>query len=143
MNDGKETTTDQVLIIPCSGIGKAYGSVGREATYVVVEELRPNQADTLCLSLLTLQDEEAQQKVRKHATITIDGCPKACAKVNVEKSGGTPAAIFRVFDVFREYKDLRVGSVLDIGDNGRKLAKILAEKVAVTVDELYNGKREG
>jgi uncharacterized metal-binding protein len=143
MKRQRETTSDQVLIIPCSGMGKAYGSIGREATYLVVEELRPKQSDSLCLSLLTLQDEEAQQKVREHATITIDGCAKACAKVNVEKSGGTPAAIFRVFDVFREHKDLRVGSVLDIGDNGRKLARILAEKVAISVDELCNGNREG
>ncbi|MFX0113153.1 MAG: putative zinc-binding protein [Candidatus Hodarchaeota archaeon] len=143
MNDRKETTADKVLIIPCSGMGKTYGSVGREAAYVVVEDLRPNHADTLCLSLLTLQDKKAQQKVLEHATITIDGCPKACAKVNVEKSGSTPAAIFRVFDVFREHKDLRGGSVLDIGDNGRKLAKILAEKVATTVDDLCNGNRGG
>lgn len=140
MNDGKKTPTEQVLIIPCSGMGKTYGSVGREATYVVVEDLRPNRAATLCLSLLTLQDENAQQKVREHATIAIDGCPKACAEVNVKKSGGTPAAIFRVFDVFREHKDLRGGSVLDIGDNGRKLARILAEKVAVSVDEQYGKK---
>jgi len=124
------------LIIPCSGIGKAFGSVSREAAYVVMEELRPGVCDTVCLSLLTLGDEEAQQQVRQHPTITIDGCPTACARVNVEQAGGKPAATFRVFDVFRAHKELRVRSVSDIGDNGRKMAQILAEEIAATVDEL-------
>ncbi len=70
---------ERVIIIPCSGIGKAFGSVGREAAYVVTEELRPGCTQTVCLSLLTLGDEEARRQVRKHPTITIDGCPTACA----------------------------------------------------------------
>ena len=96
--------SNRVMIIPCSGIGKAYGSVGREAMYAVLEDLRPNATETVCLSLLTLGDEDAQAQVREHSTITIDGCPKACAKVNVEAAGGTPAAIYRVFDVYRAHK---------------------------------------
>lgn len=130
----------QVLIIPCSGIGKAFGSVGREAAYVVMEELRPEVTGTVCLSLLTMGDEDAQREVREYPTITIDGCPTACAKVNVEQAGGTPAAIFRVFDVFKKHKELRVRQVSDIGDNGRKLAEFLAEEIAAKVDELRNGR---
>ncbi|MGB5932658.1 MAG: putative zinc-binding protein, partial [Anaerolineae bacterium] len=83
---------NKVLIIPCSGIGKAFGSVGREAMYIVVEELRPEETETVCLSLLTLGDEEAKDRVRRHLVITIDGCPKGCAEVNVESVGGRSAA---------------------------------------------------
>ncbi len=133
--------SDKVLIIPCSGIGKAFGSVGREAAYVVIEDLRPGVSGTVCLSLLTMGDEEAQQRVREHPTITIDGCPTACAKVNVERSGGSPAATFRVFDVFKAHKELKVRGVSDIGDSGRKMAQILAEEVAATVDEIRNGEK--
>ncbi len=128
----------RVMIIPCSGIGKAYGSVGREAMYAVLEDLRPETSDTVCLSLLTLGDEQAQAEVREHPTITIDGCPKACAQINVEAAGGKPAAIYRVFDVYRAHKDLKVRSVSELGESGRKMAQILAEEIAAKVDELIN-----
>ncbi|NIN64854.1 MAG: hypothetical protein GTO63_09165 [Anaerolineae bacterium] len=126
----------KVLIIPCSGIGKAFGSVGREATYLVTEELRPDETETLCLSLLTLGDEEAGYRVRKHPVITIDGCPKACAEANVKSVGGRSVANIKVVEIYREHRDLRVASVLELGEPGRKLAAILAEKVAVEVDAL-------
>ena len=126
----------EAIILPCSGIGKAFGSVGREAAYVVSEELRAGCASTLCLSLLTLGDEDARERVRRHPTITVDGCPKACARVNVEKSGAEPAATFRVFDVFRQHKELRVRQVSDIGEAGEAMARILAEEIAQKVDEL-------
>jgi uncharacterized metal-binding protein len=125
-----------VMIIPCSGIGKAYGSVGREAMYTVLEDLRPHATDTVCLSLLTLGDEDARSQVREHPTITIDGCPKACAQINVEAAGGKPAAIYRVFDVYRAHQDLKVRSVSEIGEAGRKMARILAEEIRVQVDIL-------
>ena len=128
--------SQRVMIIPCSGIGKAYGSVGREAMYTLLEDLRPNATDTVCLSLLTLGDSDAQTQVREHATITIDGCPKVCAKVNVEAAGGKPAAEYRVFDVYRAYKGLKVRSVSNLGEPGRAMARILAEEIAAKVDEL-------
>jgi uncharacterized metal-binding protein len=128
----------EVIIIPCSGIGKAFGSVGREAAYVVTEELRPGCTSTVCLSLLTLADEDARRRVRRHPTITIDGCPTACARVNVEQAGGKPAATFRVFDVFRQHKELKVRRVSDIGEAGEAMARILAEEIADKVDELRN-----
>ena len=132
---------ERVIIIPCSGIGKAFGSVGREAAYVVTEELRPGCTSTVCLSLLTLGDEEARRQVRNHPTITIDGCPTACARVNVEQTGASPAATFRVFDVFRRHKELRVRSVSDIGEAGEEMARILATDVAAKVDELQKERR--
>jgi uncharacterized metal-binding protein len=135
MSDRQER---EVIIIPCSGIGKAFGSVGREAAYVVTEELRPGCTSTVCLSLLTLADEEARRRVRRHPTVTIDGCPTACARVNVEQAGGKPAATFRVFDVFRQHKELKVRRVSDIGEAGKAMARILAEQIAAKVDELRN-----
>jgi len=126
----------KVLIIPCSGIGKAFGSVGREAMYMVIEEMRPEDSDTLCLSLLTLGDEEAKERVQCNPVITIDGCPKGCAEVNVKSAGGRSAANFRVVDAYREHPELKVKSVLHIGEEGKKLARFLAEKLAATVDAI-------
>jgi uncharacterized metal-binding protein len=131
--------TKKVIVIPCSGIGKAYGSVGREAMYKVVEELRPDSSETVCLSLLTMGDPEAQAQVRDHPTITIDGCPKACAQINVQSAGAMPAQTFRVFDVFRAHKELKVRSVSELGESGKEMARILAEEIAAKVDELLAG----
>ncbi len=132
MTDSQE----RVLIVPCSGIGKAYGSVGREAMYMLLQDLRPDATDTVCLSLLTLGDADAQAEVRRQPTITIDGCPKACARVNVEAAGGKPGATFRVFDVYRAHQELKVRSVSELGESGREMARILAEEIAAKVDDL-------
>jgi hypothetical protein len=44
----------KVMIVPCSGIGKTYGSVSRESAYIVVEEFCPESTDMVALSLLVL-----------------------------------------------------------------------------------------
>ncbi len=127
---------NKVLIIPCSGVGKAFGSVAREAMYMVVEEMRPGETETLCLSLLTLGDEEAKDRIRSHPVITIDGCTQACAEENVKGVGGRSAANFKVIDTYREHRELKVKSVLHLGEAGQELAHILAEKVASQVDTI-------
>jgi uncharacterized metal-binding protein len=135
--------SNTVLIIPCSGIGKAFGSVGREAMYRVVEDLCPANTDTVCLSLLTLGDADAQAKVRAHATITIDGCPTACAKVNVEAAGGRPVAILRVSDTYRAHKALKVRKVSELGENGHALANFLADEIVAKVSAVTAGTLPG
>ena len=126
----------RILVISCSGVGKAFGIVGREATYTVVEDLRPEVTDTICLSRLTLGDEDARACVRTQPTITIDGCPKMCARVNVEASGGSPAASFRVVDTYRRVRELKPQAVAMPDDAGRQLARALAEEVVAEVDRL-------
>ena len=38
-----------VVIVPCSGIGKTYGTVSREAAYEVTEDLRPGSTRLVAL----------------------------------------------------------------------------------------------
>jgi uncharacterized metal-binding protein len=133
----------KVYVIPCSGIGKAVASVGRDATYLVVEELRPGVADTLCLSLLTKGDEVAREEVRKNKVICIDGCGKDCARKNVEAAGKPPEVAHRVNDWLKRHRDLQPESVLEIGEGGRKLARIMAEDLAGEVDDLLGERDEG
>ncbi|MGB9723141.1 MAG: putative zinc-binding protein [Chloroflexia bacterium] len=132
----------RVLIIPCSGIGKVLGSVSREAAFRVLEELRPQETGTLCLARLTLGDPQAQEEVRRHPVITVDGCTKGCARVNVEQAGGRPAASFCAAEAFRRHRDLRPASVLDLGPGGEALAGRLAEEIAVQVDRLVHAPEE-
>ncbi len=128
-----------VLVIPCSGIGKPFGSIARDATFRVCDDLRPGKADTLCLSLIVMGDEEAREKVASSRCITVDGCPLACSHNNVERSGGNIAAEFRVMDLLRENRGLRPRTVTFLDEAGEKLSKVLAERIAAKVDELSEG----
>ena len=126
----------KVVVVPCSGIGKALGSVGREATYEVVENLRKGVTDTTCLALIVRGDEETLQLLKNNRCITVDGCPLQCAAKNVELAGGDLAASFRVVDTLRENRKLKPKSVTFLDHDGQELANLLAEQVAQKVDEL-------
>lgn len=126
----------KVVVVPCSGIGKALGSVGREATYEVVENLRKGVTDTTCLALIVRGDEETLQLVKNNRCIAVDGCPLQCAAKNVELAGGDLAASFRVVDTLKENRKLKPKSVTFLDHDGQELANLLAEQVAQKVDEL-------
>ena len=128
--------SSSILIIPCSGIGKSFGTISRDATYHVVENLKKNETDTLCLSLLVSSDEDAINSVKSQRCIAVDGCPNECAKKTLEKSGAKLVASYRVVDILRDNKDLKPKSVTFLDEDGRKLSKVLAKKVAIKIDEL-------
>jgi uncharacterized metal-binding protein len=126
----------KVIVIPCSGIGKALGSVSREATYEVVESLRKGVTETICLALITSGDEETLQLVKTNKCITVDGCPLQCAQKNVKLAGGELAASFRVVDTLKENRNLKPKSVTFLDRDGQELASLLAKQVAEKVGEL-------
>ena len=130
--------SDPVLIIPCSGIGKPFGSISREATYCVIEDLKKGKADTLCLSLLVKGDEDAIRLVKSHRCIAVDGCPNECSKKNLELLDAKLVANYRVVDTLREYRSLKPRAITFLDEDGRKLARILAEKITSKIDELNN-----
>ena len=74
-----QNAQNEVLVIPCSGIGKVHGLMSREAVYHVIDKLLPDQAGTVCLALLVTGDPETRRKVQETPCLTLDGCPKLCA----------------------------------------------------------------
>jgi len=128
--------SDPFLIIPCSGIGKPFGTISREATYCVVEDLKKGKTDTICLSLLVTGDEDAKLSVKSHGCITIDGCPNECAKKSLELADAKLVANFRVVNILRENRNLKPKEVTFLDEDGRKLSRILAKKIAAKIDEL-------
>lgn len=128
--------SERVIIVPCSGIGKTYGTVTREAAYVVAEELRTDTTTIVPLSLLVLGDEEARAAVQEARVITMDGCKLACATLNVRQASGAVAKDFTVLDVFRRNKALKPQGISELNDGGQALARALADEVAQTTDEL-------
>ena len=130
--------SDPVLIIPCSGIGKSFGSISREATYCVIEELKKSETDTLCLSLLVMGDEDAIRSVKSHRCIAVDGCPNECSKKNLELLNAKLAANYRVVDILREHRNLKPSAITFLDEDGQRLARILAKKIGAKIDELNN-----
>jgi uncharacterized metal-binding protein len=129
----------KVIIVPCSGIGKTYGTVSREAAYEVIEDLRPEQAQLVPLSLLVLGDNDARAAVGQSPAIAIDGCKLACASKMVEESGGFVAQEYAVLDVYRRYRQFKPQGIAELNEGGQQLAHALAEEVATSVDKLLAG----
>jgi uncharacterized metal-binding protein len=126
----------KVIIVPCSGIGKTYGTVCREAAYNVTDELRPSETRLVALSKLVLGDEQAQSLVKTHPSITIDGCKLACATKMVQEAGGMIAKDYAVLDVYRRYRQFKPLGIAELNEGGQKLAGALAEEIIQVVDEL-------
>jgi uncharacterized metal-binding protein len=110
------------VVIPCSGIGKAFGSVAREATYLLTDAEHPDTFMTICLPLLMTDDEESKRIVMETDVYTIDGCPKKCASLLVKHSGGNPIMEIMTPKVLAENKGHKPETVLDIGKGGKLLA---------------------
>jgi uncharacterized metal-binding protein len=133
----------KVIIIPCSGIGKTYGTVSREAAYNVIEDLRPEETQLVALSMLVLGDEAARTAVAQNPAITVDGCKLACATKMVKESGGTVAQDFAVLEVYRRYKQFKPQGIAELNEGGEQLAHALAEEIAGIVDKLTAGGEGG
>ncbi len=125
----------QVLVVPCSGIGKVHGLISRETVYHVTDRLMPDQADTVCLALLVTGDPETRQKVQKTPCITLDGCPKLCALKNVEMSGGKIAKGIRVYDAMKRHRGANFGTATVLSEEGWAVVEELATEVVQTAKQ--------
>ena len=126
----------KVVVVPCSGIGKTYGTVSREAAYEVIEDLRPDSSQLVALSMLVLGDDNARKVVAASPAITIDGCKLACATKMVQESGGQVAQDFAVLDVYRRNRKLKPQGIAELNESGQQLAHILAEEISELIDSL-------
>ena len=129
-----------VVIVPCSGIGKSYGTVSREAAYIVTEDDRPGCTQMVPLSLLVLGDEAARAALAANPAITIDGCKLACATKMVQECGGNVIREFAVLDVFRRYRDFKPQGIAELNEGGLQLADALAKEINEVVDDITGGK---
>jgi uncharacterized metal-binding protein len=111
------------VVIPCSGIGKAFGTVAREATYQLTETSHREEYRTICLPLLVAGDQKAIDLLKQSRVYTIDGCPKKCATLCVERIGVDVAMEVMVPKILAKNTEHKPESVLDIGPDGVLLAK--------------------
>ena len=127
---------ENVLVVPCSGIGKSLGSVAREGAYVVTEDLCPEKTKLLPLALIVLGENETRAELSGAKAITIDGCVRACAAKVVEGAGGTVARGLQVLDVCRRHPDLKPSGISELDETGHQLAHALAEEIKELVDQM-------
>ncbi|MGO8749453.1 MAG: putative zinc-binding protein [Thermoguttaceae bacterium] len=132
---GNNGQKPEVLVIPCSGIGKVHGLISREAVYHVTDKLLPEQADTVCLALLVTGDSETRQKVQETPCVTLDGCPKLCAFKNVELAGGKIAKSIRVYDVMKRHRGANFGTATALSEEGWAAVEELAADVAQVAEQ--------
>lgn len=135
-------TDAQVLIVPCSGIGKVHGLISREAVYEVTDKLMPGKSDTVCLALLVTGDPETRRQVQTHPCIAVDGCPKLCAKKNIELSGGNVAMAVRVYDTLKRYRGVQFGSATQLTDAGWMATRDIAAEINEAAKRLVNAGTE-
>ena len=136
----------KVGIIACSGEKLVGGTLSRAAARIVVEKLRPNNTIILCQPLFMaggLERHGGQQErdfAKNHPTITIEGCEEECAKIAVDKYSGKPTATIYIQEILDMHPELKPKSREDLGEDGMKLAEIIAEEIAKKVDELFQSK---
>lgn len=135
--------THRITIVPCSGIGKSYGTVSRMAAYQVTEDDRPEQTRIVPLALLVMGDEESAKIVAENPAITIDGCTQTCATKMVRQCGGRVVRNFDVLDAFRRHRDLKPQGIAELNEDGEKLAIALAGEIVAEVDALTLSKKGG
>jgi uncharacterized metal-binding protein len=128
--------SDKIKVIPCSGMGKVYGLVGRESTLKVVKELCPDKADTVCLAYIVTGDDEANELIKGKKCITLDGCPAMCATKSVELAGGDIREKLKVLDTFRKHKGAKPGTATELTEEGWSIADEIADDIAAKVNDL-------
>ncbi len=125
---------NKVKVVPCSGIGKVYGLMAREAVLKTVIELCPEKSETVCLGFIVTGDNEVREKIEGCNCITVDGCPKMCASKNVSMSGGIVIEEIKVLDTVKEHKGKKFGSPTQLNADGEAVISEIAEKIAMTVN---------
>ncbi len=126
----------KVGIIACSGEAIPEGTVTRIAARLVVEE-RPETTVIMCLPLFLAGDEREQNFAKFFPTITIDGCEKLCSEKGTEKYSGKPTETIYVREIMKKMNiKLNQEEVVELGENGMKLARRIADLTADKVDEI-------
>lgn len=104
------------------------------ATRRVLELLRPDRTVTLCLPLFLAGNDAERNFARTHATITVDGCSKQCARWGTEKHSGPVSAALVVSDILGTESAGCHRSARDASQADKEAVWAVAERIAAEVD---------
>jgi len=125
----------KVAVVACAGMDKPVGSLTSASVFKVVEELRPENVELVCLPPLLAGVSSYSDLVRSLPVLTVDGCAERCATKLIVKSGGKIRGRIFVPDCAKKY-NLLPEAASCLGPNGEKLAENIAQEIASTVDKL-------
>ncbi len=126
----------RIAVVPCSGIGKSLGAVAREAAFILAEDLRPERTTIVALSPLVMGDPETCRGVFGRTAVAIDGCKLECAAKGLAAAGASHVHKLAAFDVVRRHRGLKPEGVIELNEDGFRLAQAAAEEAACVVDGL-------
>ena len=131
----------KVKIMACSGVGKVYGLMAREAMLQAVTRLCPQQAETACLAYIVTGDEESLAQIVNQPCITIDGCPAMCSAKSVAAMGGDIKTELKVLDIMRLHKGAKPGTATELTEEGWAIVDEIAGKLQDSVGKIQSGRR--
>lgn len=126
----------KVGVISCSGEAIPEGSISRLATRRVLELLRPDVTVTLCLPLFLAGNDGERNFARTHPTITVDGCPKQCARWGTEQHSGPVSGALVVTDILGTSSEGCHCSSRELAEEDTAAVWAVAERIAAEVDRV-------
>ena len=126
----------KVGVISCSGEAIPEGSISRLATRRVLELLRPDVTVTLCLPLFLAGNDGERNFARTHPTITVDGCPKQCARWGTEQHSGPVSGALVVTDILGTSSEGCHCSSRELSERDTAAVWAVAERIAAEVDRV-------
>lgn len=136
--------TIKIGVISCSGEDCLGGTISRLATRKMMEQIRPEDAVTLCMPLFIAGGEEERSFAAAHPTITVDGCGKWCAKRATERLSGKVSDVVQVADIIgSELAEGPALSTRNIAPEYLEMVDKVTEEIRVKFDriaEQYKGK---
>lgn len=130
---------ERVCLQPCLGANTVETTIGRQACYLVHEQLREGKTDLGCAPALYAGVEEDVEFIMNDAVLAVESCDKGCANTLVRERGGTVDATILVEDVLREANVSVEGLPREHLDLDHPAVKAVAERIAEKVDELLAG----
>ena len=133
---------EKICILPSSELTTVFGKIGRQASYIICEDLRPGKIALGCMPALFSKVQEDTDFITHYPVITLEGHPAHHA-AKLVKSFSQKVAI--EIDIEKLLKDNKI-NVIDsspekLGPDGEKAVKFLAEYTAKAVDALLSKNR--
>ena len=126
---------DKVCLQPCLGLRRE-AVLGRQALYVVHEDLRPETTVLGCGPALNANVQEDVDFINMYPVLAVEACELDCATRLVDKKGKQAARTVRIADLAKELK-ISLESLPDNHiDTAHPAVQAIAERIAEQVDAL-------
>jgi uncharacterized metal-binding protein len=134
-----EFGTRKVGLVACSGEEIPEGTITRQATLKVLQELRPHRTVTICLPLYLAGGEADRAFARLHPTITVDGCERRCAERATARFSGGASASLVVSELVQELGLPAPSGARRLDPAGERVTEEVARRLVDLVDGLMLG----